>query len=74
MMSLENGLVHLKTNSDIAYMVAWVSVVREIEVYLTHRSHSFVKSMLIGEMYDAVRKLWPKEVLREISDDGICNH
>ncbi|GAA0185709.1 hypothetical protein LIER_32997 [Lithospermum erythrorhizon] len=68
MTSLENSLGHLKTNDDVAGMVEWVKVVRVIEFYVTHPSHEYAKSLLLGEMYANIRSYWLKAVLKEIND------
>ncbi|GAA0174368.1 hypothetical protein LIER_27771 [Lithospermum erythrorhizon] len=68
MTSLDNGLVHLKTNDDVAGMVEWVKVVRQIDFYVMHPSRKYAKSVLLGEMYADIRSYWHKAVLKEIND------
>ncbi|GAA0176512.1 hypothetical protein LIER_29489 [Lithospermum erythrorhizon] len=68
MKNLDNGLVHLKSDSDCVDMVMWVPGVRTLDVYVTHPTKKYVYSLLLGEIYAEIRKMWPKCVLREIDD------
>ncbi|GAA0173551.1 hypothetical protein LIER_41546 [Lithospermum erythrorhizon] len=68
-LSLDNGLVHLKTQADVDDMIKWVRGVREIGMYVTHLSGMIAKNMLLLEMYNSLRSKWPKATLKEIDDE-----
>ncbi|GAA0169852.1 hypothetical protein LIER_24239 [Lithospermum erythrorhizon] len=65
---LDNELVHLKSDSHCVDMAMWVPGVRTLHVYVTHPTKKYVYSLLLGEIYAEIRKMWPKFILREIDD------
>ncbi|GAA0142516.1 hypothetical protein LIER_03399 [Lithospermum erythrorhizon] len=69
MTSLNNGLVQLKTQQDVDDILEWTKGVREIGIYVTHTSRKLAKSLMLGEMYADFRHKWPKDTLKETSDE-----
>ncbi|GAA0147039.1 hypothetical protein LIER_06839 [Lithospermum erythrorhizon] len=71
MTSLNNGLVHIKTQEDVDEMLEWTRGVREIRIYVTHPSRKLAKSLLLGEIYGDLRCEWHTTTLKEIDDEEL---
>ncbi|GAA0141167.1 hypothetical protein LIER_02374 [Lithospermum erythrorhizon] len=68
MASLDDGLVHLRTQEDVDEIVRWVRGVKEIGIYVSHPGREYDKSLILGEMYNSFRSKWPKATMTEIND------
>ncbi|GAA0152386.1 hypothetical protein LIER_10880 [Lithospermum erythrorhizon] len=68
-LSFDNRLVHLQMQAHVDDMVKWVRGVREIGMYVTHPSRMIAKNMILLEMYNSLRSMWPKATLKEIDDE-----
>ncbi|GAA0148028.1 hypothetical protein LIER_07578 [Lithospermum erythrorhizon] len=59
----------LKTQEDVDEMIRWAKGVRKIGMFVTHLSRKLAKSLLLGEIYDSIRSMWPKATLKELDDE-----
>ncbi|GAA0152625.1 hypothetical protein LIER_11057 [Lithospermum erythrorhizon] len=71
MTSLNNGLVHLKTQQDVDDMLEWTKGIKKIGIYVTHPSRKLAKSLILGEMYVDFKRKWPKATFKEIGDEKV---
>ncbi|GAA0171280.1 hypothetical protein LIER_25352 [Lithospermum erythrorhizon] len=69
MISLNNGLVQLKTQKDVDDMLEWTKGVREIGIYVTYPSQKLANRLILGEIYGAFKRMCPKATLKEINDE-----
>ncbi|GAA0151536.1 hypothetical protein LIER_10236 [Lithospermum erythrorhizon] len=65
---LDDELVQPKTQEDVDEMIRWAQGVRKIGIFVTHPSRKLAKSLLLGEIYDSIRSMWPKATLKELDD------